>query len=106
MALLIAAHQPAEPSARAISSTASNSSTPVPPSPPSASGRRIENKIGVEHDCCNAVRESPKALRRERFRIDQAADRLCPIEGTRVRDGRFAEHRGGMLTGRMNHGTP
>src|SRR5215472_10744680 len=34
-ALEISMHQPAEPSARAISSVASNNSTPVPPRPPS-----------------------------------------------------------------------
>src|ERR1700730_19372422 len=45
MALLIATHQPAEPSARAISSAASNSSTPVPPSPPSARGTRLESRL-------------------------------------------------------------
>src|SRR5262249_24984850 len=38
----ISMHQPAEPSARAISSVASNRSTPVPPIPPSSRGRRIE----------------------------------------------------------------
>src|SRR5262249_13451076 len=45
MALPIATHQPADPSARAISSVASNSSAPVPPSPPSASGTRTENRL-------------------------------------------------------------
>jgi len=35
-ALQIAMFQPAEPSAREISSAASNTSTPVPPRPPSA----------------------------------------------------------------------
>ena len=43
-ALEINMHQPAEPSARAISSVASNKSTPVPASPPSACGSRIENR--------------------------------------------------------------
>src|SRR3984893_11561613 len=41
----ISMHQPAEPSARAISSVASNRSTPLPPSPPSSSGSRIENRL-------------------------------------------------------------
>src|SRR5215468_3693472 len=41
----ISVHQPAEPSARAISSVASNRSTPVRPTPPSSRGRRIESRL-------------------------------------------------------------
>src|SRR6516165_10729955 len=104
MALLIAVHHPAEPSARAISSTASNNSTLVPLRPPSAAGSRIENRLA------SSIAAATLSVSRPRRSASSASSLIKPliaraIERTRVRDDRFAGRCGGIPVDEI-HKTP
>src|SRR5215469_15264644 len=67
--LEISTHQPAEPSARAISSVASNSSTPLPLRPPAEPDRE---QVGIQHGGRDLIGQPPEALRRKRLALINA----------------------------------
>src|SRR5271156_5000309 len=82
MPLQTAAHQPAEPSARAISSTVLNSSTRVPPKPPPASGTIIENRLDSSKAAETLSVNCPSRSDASASSLDQSADCFGAIERT------------------------
>jgi len=74
-------HQPADPSAREISSVALNRSTLVPLSPAVGLRNADRKQIGLQQGRRDPVCEPPEALRRERFFVNQAADHSRTTQG-------------------------